>query len=167
MSHALYAGSFDPITKGHFDIVEQALKVFETVTIAIGRNPDKDDKRLFPWAGSMVLIQNALVARGWEHRVDVTSFEGALVDFAAEIDATAIVRGLRQVSDFNDEFVQHAFNERMTNLPLVYFICQHDYLHVSSSSVKMLAKLGKDVSWMVDPNVERALRNHFGDDTYA
>lgn len=160
--HALYAGSFDPITKGHFDIVEQALKVFETVTIAIGRNPDKDTKRLFPWAGSMMLIQSAIEARGWQHRVDVKSFEGALVDFAHEIEATGIIRGLRQVSDFNDEFVQHAFNERMTDLPLVYFICKHEYLHVSSSSVKMLAGLGKDISWMVDPNVERALKDAFG-----
>lgn len=160
MSLAVYAGSFDPITKGHFDIVEQALKVFDKVVIAIGRNPDK--KRLFPWAGSMLLIERAISDRGLSERVSAKSFEGALVDFAAEIEATAIVRGLRQVSDFNDEFVQHAFNERMTELPLVYFICQHEYLHVSSSSVKMLAALKKDISWMVDPAVERALKDHYG-----
>lgn len=161
-SMALYAGSFDPITKGHFDVVEQALKVFDRVTIAIGRNPEKESKRMFPWAGSMMLIESAARERGIADRVDVVSFEGALVDFAAEIGASALVKGLRQISDFNDEFVQHAFNERMTDLPQAYFICKHEYLHVSSSSVKMLAKLGKDISWMVDPAVERALTNSIG-----
>jgi pantetheine-phosphate adenylyltransferase len=156
-SIALYAGSFDPITKGHFDVVEQALKVFDRVVIAIGRNPDKEGSRMFPWAGATLLIMTAAEERGIADRVDVKSFEGATVDFAAQIGATALIKGLRQISDFNDEFVQHAFNERMSDLPQAYFICKHEYLHVSSSSVKMLAKLGKDVSWMVDPAVERAL----------
>ena len=159
MKHAIYAGSFDPITRGHFDIVEQALNVFDRVTIAIGVNPKKT--RMFPVAGASLLIRQGVTDRFLSDRVEVKSFEGALVHYAEQIGADALVRGLRQVSDFNDEFTLHGANERASKIAQVYFICAHDFLHVSSSTAKEMASFNMDISWLVDPNVEHALKGQY------
>jgi pantetheine-phosphate adenylyltransferase len=156
MSNAIYAGSFDPFTKGHWDIVDQALKVFDRVTLGVGWNPSK--KRMFSIQETTDLINKARAERedGW--KIDVTSFDGALVYFAEREKKSAIIRGLRQVSDFNDEFIQHGVNSRASNIPIVYFICHNEFLHVSSSTAKMMIKVGLDVSWLVDKETEYAMR---------
>lgn len=161
MKRALYAGSFDPITRGHIDIVEQALKVFDEVIMAIGSNRAKT--RTFTIEESLELIRYSISVRSeMRPKVWAKSFEGALVDFAAESHSDVIVRGLRQISDFPDEFVQHGVNTRLSSIPICYFICHSDYLHVSSSTAKMAASLGKRVDWLVDDHVERALLDHYG-----
>jgi pantetheine-phosphate adenylyltransferase len=149
MKRAVYPGSFDPITLGHFDIVEQALKVFDEVTIAIGVNPRK--KRLFDANRAKTIIEHAVVNhfRQDSTRVKVRTFSGALVKLAEEYDAVA--RGFRQVSDFNDEFTQHGINTMLSQKPFTYFICKTEFLHVSSSAVKEMANLDLDTSKFLDP----------------
>jgi pantetheine-phosphate adenylyltransferase len=161
MRKAVYAGSFDPMTKGHIDIVKQALKVFDDIVIAIGVNPRKE--RFFGITETCEMIGESMLLHFCEDapRVSIQSFENALVHFAEQQEATAIVRGLRQVSDFNDEFTQNGINSRLTEIPITYFICATEFLHVSSSSAKEMARYGLDTSWLVDPHVATALRVKF------
>lgn len=154
MKKAVYAGSFDPITLGHFDIVKQALRVFDEVTIAIGSNPKK--QRLFDPASAASIIKQAVFSQfGKTDRIKVRTFAGPLVTLSEEYDA--VVRGFRQVSDFNDEFVQHGINTTLTDKPWTYFICKTEFLHVSSSTVKEMVELGLDVARFVDPVTAKQL----------
>jgi pantetheine-phosphate adenylyltransferase len=153
---AIYAGSFDPFTKGHMDVVEQALKVFDEVVIGIGVHPKKE-RTFKPW-DSVELILESLRIRNIDLRVTVDHFDNALVDFAAAHRADFIVRGFRQITDFNDEFTQHGVNSRLTDATITYFICHERFLHVSSTTAKELVRLGKPVDWLVDEHVAMALR---------
>lgn len=154
MKKAVYAGSFDPITLGHFDIIKQALLVFDEVTIAIGTNPKKT--RLFDPTSAASIIKHAVFETlGNTDRVKVILFNGPLVTLAKDYDA--VVRGFRQVSDFNDEFTQHGINTTLTDKPWVYFICKTEFLHVSSSTVKEMVELGLDVTRFVDPVTAKQL----------
>jgi pantetheine-phosphate adenylyltransferase len=161
MRKAIYAGSFDPFTKGHMDIVEQALMIFDNVIVAIGDNPRKS--RLFSIEETLPMIRETMSLHlGTDApRIQVTTFNNALVRYAEEQKASAIVRGLRQVSDFNDEFIQNGINSRLTDIPITYFICATEFLHVSSSSVKEMARYGLDTDWLVDPHVVAALAAKF------
>jgi pantetheine-phosphate adenylyltransferase len=152
----LYAGSFDPFTRGHFDIVRQGMKIFDVVEIAIGQNAKKT--RMFSFEESAALINASLAAEEVEpNRYRIVPFEGSLMRHATKEGATAIIRGLRQVSDFNDEFVLHGILERSTDIPFTYFICKNDFLYVSSSTARELASLGDPLDWLVHPAVEKAL----------
>ncbi len=152
----LYAGSFDPITRGHFNIVKQAASLFDRVQIAIGQNPRKT--RLFDFEQAKALIQEAVAEEGFpQDRITISSFGGSLKAAALESGASAIIRGLRQVSDFNDEFSLHGVLERSMDLPVVYLICRHEFLHVSSSTARELASLGEPIDWLVHAAVRDAL----------
>ncbi|MCI3133970.1 pantetheine-phosphate adenylyltransferase [Phenylobacterium aquaticum] len=163
---ALYAGSFDPITRGHLDIIGKALMTFDTVHVAIGANPKK--QRAFSVAESQQLITGSILeqwpdAKGADDRL----FEGALIvsqyvdqgliAYARSIGATHIVRGLREASDFHDEFNIHGVAARIDpSISMVHFICEAPFLHVSSSTAKELAAVGEDIGWLVMPCVEQA-----------
>lgn len=163
MRKAIYAGSFDPITLGHLDIVEKALTMFDHVHIGIGLNPKK--KGLFDPKVRGLLIDGALnhtFGPDWHDRLSYSFYEGALDDAARNVGATHIVRGLRQVSDFNDEFVLHgAMRMIAPDLQMVHIICDSKYLHVSSSTARELASLAKPINWLVTPNVQKELENKF------
>lgn len=165
MKRAIYAGSFDPITKGHFDIVDQALKVFDEITIAVGVNAGKSPT--FTVSTRIALIEQSLLARGWHKRVNVISFSDALVNLVEREKADAVIRGFRQISDFNDEFTQHGINTLLSRKPWVYFICKQDYLHVSSSSVRQMASFGltSHLNHFVDAHVEQALMQQYAHPT--
>jgi pantetheine-phosphate adenylyltransferase len=160
MKKAVYAGSFDPMTKGHFDIVEQALMIFDEVVIGIGVHPKK--QRLFSIDETISLILQSLSQRHLRDRIVIKQFDNALVHFARDEGADAIVRGLRQATDFNDEFIQHGINSRVSDIPITYFICHQDFLHVSSSSAKQMVTYGLDVDWLVDGHVASALSKAIG-----
>lgn len=159
MSRAAYAGSFDPITRGHLDIVDQALKVFDKVVIGIGQNAAKQPR--FDLDERQRLIKESIEQR-WEtddrDRISVVTFSRSIIDFAKDAQATAIVRGLRQVSDFADEFRMNGIVSRSSDIPMVYFICRAEFLHVASSTVKEMAELGLPIGWLVTPAVEAALK---------
>lgn len=164
---ALYAGSFDPVTRGHLDIIGKALMTFDAVHVAIGTNVKK--VRTFDVGQSQRLIVQSIVEQWPEARAGSREllFEGALevgeftnqslIAYARRIGATHIVRGLREASDFNEEFNLHGVAERIDpSIPMVHFICEAQFLHVSSSTAKELDTMGEGIGWLVMPSVEAA-----------
>ena len=171
---ALYAGSFDPITRGHLDIIGKALMTFDAVPVAIGTNVKKE--RAFDVAESQRLIVRSIMEH-WPEAVagppapGELLFEGALevgeytnqslIAYARKIGATHIVRGLREASDFNEEFKLHGVAGRVDpSIPMVHFICEAQFLHVSSSTAKELDGIGEGIGWLVMPCVEAAFAAH-------
>ena len=162
---ALYAGSFDPVTRGHLDIIGKALATFDTVHVAVGSNVRKS--RTFGVAESQDLIRRSLLERWPEAASPEGPFGGAvevgeftdqgLVGYARRIGATHIVRGLREASNFNDEFNLHGVAGRLDpSILMVHFICEPQFLHVSSSTAKELDGVGERIDWLVMPCVEAA-----------
>ena len=157
MSVAVYPGSFDPITNGHIDIVERAATVFDTLIVAVLENPKKAP--LLPVTERIDIIRKALEEAGAPaERVEVAAFDGLTVDFAKQHDASAIVRGLRAISDFETE-MQLAHNNRVLApaIDTVFFMTSAANSYVSSSLVKEIASFGGDVSSMVPTAARDAL----------
>jgi pantetheine-phosphate adenylyltransferase len=158
MKVAVYPGSFDPITNGHLDILERAATVFDQVIVGVLANPRKTP--LLPVETRVGVIRDALQEATAPHdRIEVASFDGLTVDFCRTRGATAIVRGLRAISDFETE-MQLAHNNRVLapDIDTVFFMTAVDNGYVSSSLVKEIASFGGDVSGMVPPAVAEALR---------
>jgi pantetheine-phosphate adenylyltransferase len=155
MTTALYAGSFDPFTHGHCDIVLQSLCVFDKIIIAIGNNPKKE--RAVSIEESMEIIESYFKETS-TRKIEITHFTGALTNFAEENRVDAIVRGLRQVSDFSDEFMLNGIVSSATTIPMTYFICHHNFLHVSSSSAREMHSLGMNVDWLINDRAKAALQ---------
>ncbi|HEY2356616.1 MAG TPA: pantetheine-phosphate adenylyltransferase [Phenylobacterium sp.] len=166
---ALYAGSFDPITRGHLDVIGKALMTFDAVHVAIGTNVRK--QRTFSVEEGLGLIRRS-VAELWPDAgaaADGPLFAGALeigeyanqslIKYSRAIGATHIVRGLREASDFNEEFNLHGVAGRIDpTILMVHFICDAPFLHVSSSTAKELDAMGEDIAWLVMPAVQAAFR---------
>jgi len=151
---ALYAGSFDPITNGHSDLIRRSLGFVDHLVVAVARNSGKDP--LFTQDERVDLIKQAL---GSETRVEVRSFDGLLVNFARESGIRMIIRGLRAVSDFEYEYQMALMNRHLgAEIETVFMIPSLDTTHVSSSLVREVARHGGDVTSLVHPAVERALR---------
>jgi pantetheine-phosphate adenylyltransferase len=157
MTIAVYAGSFDPITNGHLDIIERASAVFDKVYVAIGTNPSKS--ALFSLEQRLLML--SLVCAPLPNVVPA-SFEGLLVDFCEKVGAKVIVRGLRAVTDFEYELgLAHTNGHISPNIDTVFFPTRPENSFVSSSTVRELAKHGRDVSYFVKPPVAAALREKF------
>lgn len=156
---AVYAGSFDPITKGHLDIVHRALGVFDQIIVAVAHNPAKDTA-LFSPADRVAMIREALADLG--ERVTADSFSGLLVEYCDQAGADAIIRGLRAVSDFEYEFQMAMMNRHLNSRVETYFMTASEtYFYTASRLVKEVASLGGDVSALVPPVVHRALVKRF------
>ncbi|WP_114571172.1 pantetheine-phosphate adenylyltransferase [Exiguobacterium flavidum] len=154
---AVCPGSFDPITNGHLDIIERATPIFDEVIVAVLNNSSK--KPLFSVAERMALITEVT-----EHlpNVRVDSFDGLLVDYAASVGATAIVRGLRAVSDFEYEMQVASINKKMNDqVETLFMMTNNQYSFLSSSIVKEAAKYGASVAGLVPPAIEEALREKY------
>ena len=157
---AVYAGSFDPITKGHLDIVRRALGVFDDIIVAVAFNPEKDSA-LFTAEERVAMIRAALKDVG--DNVTVDSFSGLLVQYCDRVHACAIIRGLRAVSDFEYEFQMAMMNRHLNSRVETYFLTASEaYFYTASRLVKEVASLGGDVSALVPPVVHRALVERFG-----
>jgi len=154
---ALYPGSFDPFTNGHGDILERARRLADRVVVAILENDAKTP--LFSVAERVEMIREIL---GGDPAVSVRSFSGLLVDFAREVDAVLIVRGLRAVSDYEYELQMALMNRRLApSIETVFLMAKEEYSYVSSRMVKDVARLGADVSGLVPEQVRRRLKGKF------
>jgi pantetheine-phosphate adenylyltransferase len=162
MNLAVYPGSFDPITNGHVDIMARASAVFDRVVVGVLANPRKTP--LLSVETRMAIIRDVLAAGDLPaDRIEVTSFDGLTVDFCRARGATAIVRGLRAVSDFENE-IQLAHNNRVLapEVDTVFFMTSVANGYVSSSLAKEIAQFGGDISGMVPPAAARALADALG-----
>lgn len=153
---AIYAGTFDPITKGHIDIIERALTVFDSVIVAVSLDCRKEC--LFSVNQRKKLAMDAL--RGKQVRVD--TFDGLLVDYAKKVKGSVVVRGLRAVSDFEKEFEMALMNRMLAeDIETVFIMTNKEYSFIRSSIVKEVAQLKGDVSHLVPLNVNKALKEKF------
>ncbi len=158
---AVYPGTFDPITNGHIDLVQRALKLFDRLIIAIGENPAK--RPLFSLEERLYMVEKAIEDFPCRDRIEVASFSGLLVDFAASRGAQAIIRGLRAVSDFEYEFQLALMNRRLNRqIDTVFLMPGFRWFFISSTIIKEAAQFGGDVSGLVPPVVEEKLREKFG-----
>jgi len=156
---AVYPGSFDPAHNGHIDIVTRAARAFDEIIVAVYEYPMK--KLLFDSNERVAMIKNALKQID---NVKVAKYSGLTVDYVRQVDAFAIVRGLRVFSDFELEFRMALANRRLApEIEVVNFIADERHLHISSSTVREIASLGGDVSSMVPPEVAEALAAKFKD----
>ncbi|MCW2278407.1 pantetheine-phosphate adenylyltransferase [Heliophilum fasciatum] len=154
MAIAIYPGSFDPITNGHIDVIQRAANIFSQVIVAIVKNPSKTP--LFSMDERMEMIDD--VCALWPN-VQVQCFSGLLVDFVRAQKASAIIRGLRAVSDFENEFQMSMMNKRLySEADTVFLAAQSDYAFLSSSMVKEVASLGGDVRDYLPPVVYERLQ---------
>ncbi len=157
MQRAVYPGSFDPITNGHLDVIFRAAHLFDEVIVAIAHNEQK--KPLFGMEERIAMIEEA--TRDNDH-IRVTQFDGLLVEFAKEMKAAAVVRGLRAISDFEFEFQMALMNRKLEpQLETVFLTPREEYTYVSSRLVKEVARLGGDVSELVPAGVTSALDRQF------
>ncbi len=153
---AVYPGSFDPVTKGHEDLIRRSLAFVDRVVVAVAVNVAKQP--LFTLEERVRLIRETVRLPG----VDVQSFDGLLVEFARRIGASVIVRGLRAVSDFEYEFQMALMNRNLDpKLETVFLVPAFDLTYLSSSLVREVARFGGDVSQLVHPEVQQALKRKF------
>jgi pantetheine-phosphate adenylyltransferase len=152
---AVYPGTFDPITNGHLDILERALRLFDHVIVTIAVNQRKQP--LFTNEERIQFIKDAIPSAG--ERLTFETFDGLLVDFARAHNATVIVRGLRALADFEYEFQFAHMNRRLApGIDSVFFMTDERNHYVSSSLVKEVASLGGDVTGLVPAQVVAALK---------
>lgn len=154
MTHAMYPGTFDPITNGHMDLVRRAAKLFDRVVIAIAANPGKAP--LFTLEERMDLTRRVLSDL---QNVEVTGYSGLTVDFARQHGLSVVVRGLRAVSDFDYEFQLATMSRHLSDqVDYVFLTPTEQYMFVSSTLIREIASMDGDVSKFVHPLVDEALR---------
>jgi pantetheine-phosphate adenylyltransferase len=152
---AVCPGSYDPVTNGHIDIITRAARIFDRVVVGVVRQPVRKEKTLFTGDERREFIRDATAELG---NVEVEVFSNLLVEFARDHGATAIVKGLRAISDFEYEFEMNQLNRNLApDLESVYIISSPNYSFLSSTGVKELATFGGDVSNLVPGPVSVAL----------
>lgn len=150
MKKAIYAGSFDPVTLGHLDIIKRAAKLFDVLVVAVLENPNK--KTLFTVEERKAHLE--IVLKDMEN-VEVVSFVGLLAEYAKEIGATAAVRGLRNAVDFASEYQMYLINHKLTKgLDTIFLAADEAHVSLSSTNVKEVAVFGGDISFMVPKEIQ-------------
>lgn len=157
MKRVIYPGTFDPVTYGHIDIIKRAVDLFASIVVTVAVNPTK--KPLFTTEERVDMLKSSL--NGFEN-VEVDFFDGLVVDHAKEVGATGIIRGLRQVSDFEYEFQMALMNRKLVGDITTIFLMPHEkYTYLNSTIIRNLASLKADVADFVPPNVQEALMKKF------
>jgi pantetheine-phosphate adenylyltransferase len=158
---ALYPGSFDPVTRGHLDILERACLVFDRVVVGVLDNPSKSP--LFTTEERVDLIRRSIEDTP---QIEVDTFDGLTVDYAQHVGAIAIVRGLRVTSDFENEFQMTLMNRRLNpDVHTVFLMTSFSNVFISSSIIKEVFRLGGAIDDAVPPASAEALRRKFAQDT--
>ena len=154
---AIYPGSFDPVTNGHLDIIQRGLTLFDRIIVAILHNPGKT--AIFTLDERRALLEESLADLDG---VEIDAFDGLLVDYAEQRQASAILRGMRAVSDFEYEFQMALMNRKLNReVQTVFLMTGLRWIFTSSSIIKEAAQFGGDIEDMVPPNVCRQLKKKF------
>ncbi|TYO97403.1 pantetheine-phosphate adenylyltransferase [Desulfallas thermosapovorans] len=157
MRIAVYPGSFDPVTNGHLDIIERAAILFDRLIVAVSLNPGK--KPLFSIEERLDMLK--IVTQPF-YNVVVDTFDGLTVNYAKEKDAQVIIRGLRAISDFENEFMMALTNKKLqTAVETVFLMTRAEFSFISSSAVKEVASFGGCVKDLVPPVIQERLRSKF------
>ena len=158
MNHAVFAGTFDPVTNGHIDLMRRALRVVDRLTVAVAVRPEKGV--LFSQEERVALIPESMKD---EPRLVVESFSGLLVEYARARKIAIIMRGLRFVSDFEYEFQMALMNRRLDDgIETLFLMPSETYTYLNSTLVKEIARAGGPVASFVPPHVDAALRKKLG-----
>ncbi len=158
MKHAVFAGTFDPVTNGHLDLMQRALRMFDHLTVAVAERMEKGV--VFSQEERVAMIREAVVKLD---RISVEPFAGLLVDFAKTRKIPVLVRGLRFISDFEYEFQMALMNRRLAGeIETVFLMPSETYTYVNASLVKEIARYGGAIEGLVPPNVEPLLRKRLG-----
>ncbi len=149
---AIYPGSFDPVTNGHLDVIERARKLFDEVVVAVAHNDQKQP--FFTLEERLDLLRKAI---GDRDHVRVEPLDGLLVDFAIAQKSTAVIRGLRAISDFEFEFQMALMNRKLeASVETIFLMPKEEYTYLSSRIVKEIGRLGGDISQFVPACVAEA-----------
>ena len=153
----VYPGSFDPITNGHLNIIERASNVFDEIIVSVFRNPSKDP--LFTMDERVELLEKSTAdIKG----VKVDSFSGLTMQYVKSKNASAILRGLRAVSDFEGEFQMASMNKKLDgDIETIFFMADSKYAFLSSSVIKEVAQFGGNIDELVPPSVSEALQEKY------
>lgn len=155
MKTCIYPGTFDPVTNGHLDVIARASRIFDKVIVAVAPNVGKGP--LFSVSRRMELLAPNIEKYG---NVEVGTFDGLLVDFARANEATALIRGLRALSDFENEFQMALMNRHLdSGIETLFVMTKDAYSYTSSHLIKQISRYGADISPFVPANVHEALKN--------
>lgn len=156
---AIYPGTFDPITNGHLDIIKRAVKIFDTVIVAVANNVGKAP--LFTIEQRVEMIRESV---NGIPQVEVDAFNGLIIEYCRQKGATALIRGLRAISDFEYEFQMALINRKIgKDVESVFLMPQEKYTYLSSSIIKEIAAFGGDVSCFVPDVVKRHLNDKYAE----
>lgn len=157
---AIYPGSFDPLTNGHLDILERAAKMFEKVYVTVAVNNQKTS--VFTGDERVALIEEAIQNKEWKDKIVIKQFTGLLIDFARKKKVNVLLRGVRQISDFEYEFRMALTNRRLApEIDTLFLMPDEQLTFISATIVKEVATWGGDLSSFVPPHVAKALRKKF------
>ena len=160
----IYPGTFDPVTRGHLDIIARATRVVDRLIVAVAVNAGKDPLFSLPERVEMVRHEVAQIGNGDGSRIRVVPFKSLLMNFVEEMGAAVIVRGLRAVSDFEYEFQMAGMNARLNpKIETIFLMAADRYQFISSRFVKEIGRLGGDVGHFVSPYVKGRLEGRFRD----
>jgi pantetheine-phosphate adenylyltransferase len=158
---AIYPGTFDPVTMGHLSLIERASRLFDQLVVAVARNAGKDP--LFSVEERISLMSESLKERGIESNTRVIGFDGLLADLAVDMNAVAIIRGLRAVSDFEYEFQMALMNRKLVrDVETVFLMPSLSWVYLSSTIVKDVARNRGDISLLVPECVRLRMEEKFG-----
>jgi len=155
----IYPGTFDPITNGHADIIGRAARLLDKLVVGVAINPGKGPIFTIDERVELVREEIKYLGNAADDRIEVRPFAGLLIDFARDVDATVIIRGLRAVSDFDYEFQMASMNAKMAeDIETVCLMASDKYHFIASSLVKEIARLNGDITQFVSPRVAERLK---------